>query len=243
MNSKIKGRFDPITDLELEQYLCGDLSKEKCELINNKIKQSQELSDYINDRKADKKAFYMKNPVLKIIKEKKESLFSRFFLLKNIYAVSGAAAAIILLLFIFPLQNIDNNIDSKIPNITIKGSFKAELYVLRNGETFVYNESVPLRKNDRVRLKIESPVSGFLTMIIKDDKNDFTSFYSNLQTTKSTFTVNDSLILDDSTNIEHWFVFLSKKPVSSDVLIEKLKNQIKINVPMSVLKIIKENSN
>ncbi|MBW1807428.1 MAG: hypothetical protein JRJ19_12875 [Deltaproteobacteria bacterium] len=233
MRNKVKGRFEPFTDYEIEEFLCGDSTAENSQRIEAGLADSAELAAYIAERRAQKDSFQKKHPTLSHDRQPTRSL--RW----PLAFASAAAAAIVILVFV--LLPTGTQVDlSDPPEIRAMGAVKATLTVRRQGRTFLYREGVLLRPRDQVRLSIESPQAGFLTVLGTSGRGKIEIYYNALKTTPGTFTVPDSLVLDDQLNTEQWFVILAKKEVESDVYIKRLREKEALDAKATVIRIVKE---
>jgi hypothetical protein len=226
-------RFDPFSDMEIEEYLCGDLSAEIRAQIEHAMHESVELSDYITKRQAQKEEFYSLHPRLVLPSKAEKS----FFLRPMVLAGAGAVAIILALILVFPvLENRSLEVES---TIRAMGSLKANLAIRRDDRVFTHRPGVLLRPGDQVRLSIESPQSGYLTLISRIG-NQYDVYYNSLKAPAGTYTVPDSLILDDDLDQEEWFIILSPKKAAAQKLIQLLRQNKQLKGAATSIRITKE---
>ncbi len=237
MLAKVNRRFEPLADLEIERYLCDDLEPAEHDRIEHIIKESTKLADYIQQRRQQKADFYLRQPRL-VLAEPTRPLRWHFSV-----AMAGAAvalAAVIMLLWV-PIERPATN-DINAPSIRAMGSLKISLAVLRQDRIFMYREGVLLRQGDRVRLSVESPARGFLTVLGRSAGGRMDIFYDGLPTTAGNYTVPDSLVLDGELEPEDWYVILTPRPVEASVLISQMASAEPIDAAATVIRIFKEAS-
>jgi len=235
MEDRVRGRFAPLTDLEIERFLCGELEGEAAERIERLAEQNPTLAAYLSERRAQQRAFFEAHPRLAVQlppARRRPPAWSA--------ALAGAAAVLALLvigLLAWPRGGLDGQ---QSPTIRARGALKVELTVRRGDRTFAYNEGVLLRSGDRLRLSLEAPVAGFLTLIGRDQRGRWTVYYDGLATAAGTWTAPDSLVLDDDPHPEQWFAVLSPKRVDARVLLERLRAGLPLEAAATVLTLDKE---
>ena len=251
MLRQIKGRFHPITDLQIELYLCDDLPPEEVATIETAMESSSRLRDYISERKADKEAFYFRHPRLEAVPSRFGSQ-KRRRLPRSALAWAGAAAAAILALVLLPFDVIDktdrattgDTSDVSAQNghsaIRARGSLKVMLVLKRGQEVRRYRTGEPLYSGDQIRLTLESHKSGYLTVIAKDDNNETHVYYDAIPTTAGSFTVPDSLLLDDYVGDEIWLVLLSDQRRSAKEYTTKWLNGEQLQAESTLISIKKK---
>ena len=232
MRTRVKGRCEPFSDFEIEEFLCGDSTAENSQRIEAAMTESAELADYIAERRAQKSSFQQKHPALSLERKPARNLGWPL-------AFASAAAAIVILFLVFLPTGKQVDLSDP-PEIRAMGAVKATLTVRRQGRTFLYREGVLLREGDQVRLSVESPRAGFLTVLGTAGRGKIVTYYNALKTTPGTFTVPDSLVLDDQLNTEQWFVILAKKEVESDIYIKRLREKETLDAKATVIRIVKE---
>lgn len=231
MRTRVKGQFEPLSDFEIEAYLCGDLGPQEKERVEAAVSASAELQEYIQKRRAEQEAFFREHPRLEVEKEPRRVAPMRFL------AWAGAAAAI-LVVALFVVLYIGGAKDE--PGIRAMGAVKATLTVQRNGRTFQYREGVLLREGDRVRLSVESPKSGHLTVLARGPGGQFEVYYDALRTTAGDYTVPDSLILDEQVGVEDWFIILDEEGKDPREYVRRLQSGAPLDARATVIRVVKE---
>jgi hypothetical protein len=234
MRTRVKGQFGPLSDFEIEAYLCGDLGPQEKERVEAAISASAELQEYIQKRQAEREEFFRAHPRLEINREPARIAPVRFL------AWAGAAAAVLVMALFVVLYAAGDKIVTDDPGIRAMGAVKATLTVQRNGRTFQYREGVLLREDDRVRLSVESPQSGHLTLLARQGGGKFEVYYDALKTTAGEYTVPDSLILDDHVGVEDWFIILAPAGKDPREYVQKLKSGAALDARATVIRVMKE---
>lgn len=234
MRTRVKGQFEPLSDFEIEAYLCGDLGPQEQERVEAVIAASAELQEYIRQRQAEREEFYRAHPRLEIEREPERIAPVRFL------AWAGAAAAVLVVALFVILYAAGEKGTTGDPGIRAMGAVKATLTVQRNGRTFQYREGVLLREGDRVRLSVESPHSGHLTVLARHAGGQFEVYYDALETTAGEYTVPDSLILDEHVGAEDWFIILAPAGKDPRDYVQKLKSGKPLDARATVIRVMKE---
>lgn len=234
MRSRVKGQFEPLSDFEIEAYLCGDLGPQETERVEAAIAASAELQSYIQKRRAEREEFFSAHPRLKIETGPQRVTPVRFL------AWAGAAAAVLIVALFVVLYAAGNGAVTEDPGIRAMGAVKATLTVQRNERTFQYRDGVLLREGDRVRLSVESPQSGHLTVLARTHGGKFEVYYDALKTTAGEFTVPDSLILDDHVGVEDWFIILAPAGRDPREYVQKLQSGDALDARATVIRVAKE---
>jgi hypothetical protein len=232
MRARVKGRFEPLSDFEIEAYLCGDLGPEDKERVENAVAASAELREYVQKRQAEREAFFRDHPRLKLEKEPARIAPVRF-----LAWAGAAAAAVVAVVALFVVLYAPGDDD---PGVRAMGALKATLTVQRNGRTFQYREGVLLREDDRVRLSVESPQSGHLTVLARGPGGTYEVYYSALKTTPGEYTVPDSLVLDEQVGVEDWFIILAPAGKDPREYIQKLQSGAPLDARATVIRVVKE---
>jgi hypothetical protein len=234
MRSRVKGQFEPLTDFEIEAYLCGDLGPQEKERVESAIAASAELQEYIQQRQAEREEFFSAHPRLKFDTEPRRVAPVRFL------AWAGAAAVVLVVALFVVLYAAGDKTVTDDPGIRAMGAVKATLTVQRNGRTFQYREGVLLREDDRVRLSVESPQSGHLTVLARQAGGKFEVYYDAIKTTAGEYTVPDSLILDDHVGVEDWFIILAPAGKDPREYVQKIRSGAPLDARATVIQIMKE---
>jgi hypothetical protein len=234
MRTRVKGQFEPLSDFEIEAYLCGDLGPQEKERVEAAISASAELQEYIQKRQAEREDFFSAHPRLEIETEPRRTAPVGFL------AWAGAAAAVMVAALFVVLYAAGDRTGAGDPEIRAMGAVKATLTVQRNGRTFRYREGVLLHEGDRVRLSVESPQSGHLTLLARGPGGRFEVYYDALKTTAGDYTVPDSLILDEQVGVEDWFIILDDEGRDPREYVQKLRSGSPLDARATVIRVVKE---
>lgn len=234
MRTRVKGRFEPLSDFEIEAYLCGDLGPEDTKRVEAAAAESAELRKYIQERQDEREDFFLAHPRLRLPEAPKRVTPQRIMV-----AVASAAimAAFVVTLVFWAAPDKGGQIES---SIRAMGTVKATLTVQREGRTFQHREGVLLREGDRVRLSVESPQSGHLTVLARSHGGKFEVYYDALRTTAGDYTVPDSLILDDQVGMEDWFIILAPAGKDPREYVQKLRSGATLDARATVIRVVKE---
>lgn len=234
MRSKVKGRFDPLTDFEIEEYLCGDLSDDAAARVEKAMGESPALKAYIVDRRAEKEAFAVRHPRLPSLQPNpRGSLrWAPWFA-----SAAVAAAAVVAVVWVG-----DGPVPGSVHRTAIRarGTLKVSLMVKREGRAFVHRAGVPLRPGDQVRLTVEAPSPGFLTVLGQEQAGAVSVYHDGVRTTAGSFTVPGSLVLDDYVGEEAWFIILAPQHLPADEYIQTLRAGEHLAGDVAVLRLLKE---
>lgn len=242
MRPKVKGRFEPFSDRELEAYLVGELDAEQATQIEQAANQQPELSQYLDERRAEQRAFFLLHPSLQRAPARTSfwAPLWRGWLLPS--GLAAAAAAMLLLYIAMPLTPGDDGLsgDPSQGAVRSKGAPKIELTVQRSDRTFTYRQGMLLRQGDRVRVTVESATPGWLCLLGRDGRGQVSVYYEKTQIKAGTYTLPDSLELDAAEGVEQWYAVLSEAPISAPALAEKLRRGEALEGRVTVIEIVKE---
>jgi hypothetical protein len=236
MRTRVKGRFEPLSDFEIEAYLCGDLGPGERERVEAAVAASAELKEYILRRQAEREAFFRDHPRLELEKEPESVAPVRYWA----WAGAAAAAAVAVVALFVVLYAGGEKSSTGDPGIRAMGALKATLAVQRDGRTFRYRPGVLLREGDRVRISVESPQSGHLTVLARGHGGKFEVYYDALRTTAGDYTVPDSLILDHQVGTEDWFIILAPQGRDPREYIQMLQDKRELDARATVIRVVKE---
>lgn len=234
MRARVRGRFEPFSDFEIEAYLCGDLGPEERARVEAALAASVEFQGYIQKRREEREAFFRDHPRLELGRASPRLAPVR------VLALAGAAAALAVVALFVVLFAGGERPPAGDPWIRSMGALKATLTIQRDGRTFRYRPGVLLREGDRVRLSVESPQSGHLTVLARDQAGKFEVYYDALRTTAGEYTVPDSLILDDHVGVEDWFIILAPAGKDPREYVQKLLSGEPLDVRATVIRVVKE---
>lgn len=234
MRTRVKGRFGPLSDFEIEAYLCGDLGPEDRRRVEVAISASAELREYIQKRQEEREDFFRAHPRPELRRAPARIAPVR------VLAFAGAAAVLVFAVIFVVLFAGGEKTTTADPGIRAMGALKATLTVQRNGRTFRYRPGVLLREGDRVRISVESPRSGHLTVLARGHGGKFEVYYDALPTTAGEYTVPDSLILDEHVGVEDWFIILAPAGKNPGEYVKQLSSGEPLEARATVIRVVKE---
>ena len=139
-------------------------------------------------------------------------------------AVSFAAAAMLVigLMSFWPEHRMETS------DISYKGSFAFSAVVKRNHNQFKLQSGSTLQKNDALRFVVQTGGVGYVYIFDLDANGNITSLYpfgdteSNLPAiaiaSAGQHTLDDSIVLDDSTGVEHLVAVFSQTPFNTGLI-------------------------
>jgi hypothetical protein len=234
MRARVKGKFGDLTDFEIEAYLTGELSPEEARRVEEAAASSGELAGYLRQRQEEREAFFRAHPVL----PQRETPSGRRFTWP--LALAGAAAVLAAVVLAVVLSTSGSGEDPG--GIRSMGAFKTTMTVRRGERTFVHRQGVPLREGDQVRLSLEAPASGFLTVLGQAGAGPVEVYYDGVQTRPGTFTVPVSLVLDGDVGAEEWTVILAPERKPASFYSGAIREGRPLDAPANRIRITKEAS-
>jgi len=219
MRARITGRF-AVADYELEAFLCGELSPERCAEIERATLADPGLRGHLAERSASRARFAVEHPLrLSAIPAPAGALSAARASRRWLLVAALAAPALALALWwsgarsaatpSFAAEAAPGARDT----VRVKGNGLAvELHVKRGERVFRPRPDERLRAGDRVRLSVEAARAGYLTLLARDEHGSVSVYYDRLPVQPGHFTVPDSLLLDDSASDEVWLVLLASEP-------------------------------
>ena len=213
MADAARRRFAPLSDLELERYLVGELSGEALARVERAIEADAALKAHVLERRADQAAFTLQRPPLRLPEKQPRAL--------PWWVVSFASLATAAALVFLVAPRFSASEDGGA--VRVRGGPKVSVTVQRDERVFEYRQGVLLAPKDRIRLTVESPAAGYLTVLGRDASQAPVVHYDNVPVTAGTFTAPDSLELDDSPRAEELVVVVSPTPVDSSALLGAMR--------------------
>ena len=249
MKARVRGRFDPWSDFEIETYLCGDGDPDLRARIEASARDSKELRAYLAERRAQREAFLTLHPVLppspKLEARRSWLGSARTWWLSAAVGLSAAAAGVAL--WVQPSPNPAPRVSSPDlaadAGIRTRGGLTARLVIRRKGRTFDYDGRFALRPGDQARIVVESPHGGYVTVIGEDEADapdgKLPVFYDNAPLGPGRQVLPGSLTLDDRVGTERWVVFHAREPVSTEELRAAVRQGRPVEAAQTVLTFIK----
>ena len=117
MKESVAKRFSPFSDMQIEEYLCGDATESESAEIESAMANNPSLSAHIQERRAEDAAFYTLHPTLEL---QETGSISTWFenLLNHRNAMGGLLAAALSVCIIYvgiqqPDPSLENNIQMR----------------------------------------------------------------------------------------------------------------------------------
>lgn len=227
---KISRRFASVSELELEEFLCGDASEAVQGKISELARSNSEFAEHVREREAGRAAFQLQHPRLRSAEPTPSRRRTWGWTLACSSVVVAAAA-------IFVVSRPEESVSSQIRQ---RGAVKASLAVRRDGRVFAHGEGVLLRKADQVRLTVESSRGGYLSLLGRDELGIVSIYYDSVPIAAGTATLPGSLVLDDFVGEEKWYVIVTEAQVTAESLAERLRSNDALGVPATALVLVKE---
>ena len=201
MKVRIQGKFHPLSDFELEAYLCEESGPAERERVELAIAKNPELGAYIAERRAARAEFAARYP-LPARSSQRQAPWKLWL------AGSALAAAAAVLL----LPTTRSHPPAATPDtVRAKGnSLNAELYVKRGSDVWQHRPEVSLQPGDALRLQVVSTHAGYLTLLGRDSSGLVSVHYDRLVTSGGRYTAPDSLILDAEGGDEQWLLVFDR---------------------------------
>ncbi len=219
-------RFAPFSDYQLEEYVAGVADPADAHSIERAAAQSGELARYLAERRAERAAFLLRHPRLE--RDPRRPRLTRLGFSGALLAACAAAAV----MWLTPPAG-------DAPEVRVKGGARASIVVQRDGRTFPRTEGVLLRPGDKLRLVVDAPRPGFVTVVARD-RQGFTALYDAVAIAAGETALPGSWVLDDTPGPETWFVLIAEEASAASRLQEVLRQGSPIEVPLTVLTLDKE---
>jgi hypothetical protein len=239
MKDPIRGTF-PVRDLDIEAYLCGELEGAARRGFELELERSPELQVYLDERILARSRFLREHPLRLPLTAAPQRKHDGSVLWGGLLAAVAVAA-----LFV-PGRPVRDHDFVRLPSATedtvrVKGNtLAAELFVKRGETVFRYRPGTVLQPQDRVRLSVECPSSGYLTVFGRDGSGEVSVYYAGLLTSPGRYTVPDSLILDDVDGDEEWVLVFALEAEPVERYIDAFTNGQPIGAAHAIFHLHKE---
>ena len=240
MRDQVRGPFYPVRDIEIEAYLCGELHGAARGRLEAELERNAKLKAYVEDRRREQASFLARHPFTLQLPATASQRRDGSVIW------GGLLAAVALLALILPGRSrVEPELTpwpyAERDTVRVKGNtLSADLFVKRGETVFRYRPGTALRAGDRVRISIESPSSGYLSVFGRDARGQVSVYYSALLTTSGRYTVPDSLILDDADGDEQWVLVHAADMQPIDRYVDAFTHGRDLNAPHAVIQLHKE---
>lgn len=214
MKPHIVGSMTPFSEYEIDLYMVGDASSELTERVEARVGADPDFAAIIDEQRAEREAFYVTRPRLP---QPAPSRAKTSWLFAAVGGLAVAATAALLMVVVPAQEHRSSSL------IRTRGGLKVTLTVRRDERIFPYEDSVRLHAGDQVRVTIESPAAGFLSVVGREAGNTWSVLYDAVPVRAGSFTAPGSRVMDSSLVEETWYVFLTPDPVSALEIVERLK--------------------
>ncbi len=214
MKPRLLGTMRPFSEYEIDLYMVGDAPLELAQRVDAHVASDPRFAALIAEQRAEQEAFYFIKPRLPEA-TRLESGAKALWLLG---ALGGLAVASVLLLMVVPAG------DQGAPrSIRTRGGLKTILTVKRGERVFPYGGRARLRAGDQIRVSVEAPAAGFLSVVGRETGHAWSIHYDAVPTRAGSFTAPGSRTMDSSLADETWYVVLTPDPLSAQEIIKRLK--------------------
>ena len=208
------------TASELERYLVGELEAERAAIIDRAAEEDRELKAWIDERRAERQAFLLdprRKPFAELIQRAGEQRAKPRLVPWWTGLSLVAAAAVVAVLFVRPPQ--ENTIRNK-------GGLSLQAAVL-DGDRAQLFEGEKLHPGSRLRLAVDDPRGGYVTVILEEANGDVSVLYGPDELGRlrpGSHRLPGSLELDEELGRERIYVLMSDEPPQLDVWVGELKS-------------------
>lgn len=208
----------PFTATELEDYLVGELTPDRAAVIEAAAKEDAALSDHLEARRAERAAFLhdpRRRSFASLVDE--AGAAKKPWLSWSSFAL-GIAAAAAAGLVLAPSGDA--------PGIRTKGGISVKAAVLTGGEPELFDATKALHPGDRIRLTVDDPSGGFLTVILEEASGEVDVLYRPAELGElrpGTHMLPDSLELDTKVGRERIYVIMSNERGDPEAWREEIK--------------------
>lgn len=235
MRHRVRRRFEPWSDLEIEEYLCGDLTAEQAARLEAGLQTNPALREHLEARQRERAVFFRAHPVLALAPRPKP------FLWPVLSAASVLGLAVLSALWLFRAADTPDRPDRpERTTIVARGALKASLTAKRGERAFAYREGVLLRAGDQLRLTVETESGGYLSLLGRDQRGQVSVYYRSIPIPPGSATAPDSLVLDDDLGSEDWIVVVTPEPIAAEELIRRLESGAPLGGQGALLTLEKE---
>lgn len=205
IKAKVRRQFEPLSDFELEAYLCDELSAEARARVEACSASDPALRAYLEQRQQARAQFAVQHPLR--TRKSRRALFSML-------GLGLAAAAALSVMTVLP----EADSGSAPGKVRVKGAavLQASLSVQRGPQKWVHRPEIQLRADDQLMLTVDTDGPGFVTLLGRDTRGEITVYYDALPTAGGRFVSPTSLTLDSQPGDELWLVVFAPEERAAD---------------------------
>ncbi|MCA2979261.1 MAG: hypothetical protein INH41_02315 [Myxococcaceae bacterium] len=208
----MKARFHPVTDLDVERYLVGELSGDEAARVEAAARASEVLQRHLDERRAAKRAFALKRPPLRLPAATRPAWWPWAL------ALPVAAAALVAVVRRAPVEGDG-------PGIARRGAEVAEveIAVQREEAVFPWRAGVILEPKDRLRLTVKTAAPSVATLIGEDARREPVILYEAVALPGGALTLPGSLEVDDTPGGERLYLFVGPTAPDAPALLKAVR--------------------
>lgn len=208
IKAKVRRQFEPLSDFEIEAYLCGELSESERARVEACSASEPALRAYLERRQAARARFAQQHP-LRLTREPKG------IRVRMVVSMLGLAAVAMLgVVAVTPeLRAPEAEGGSTPAAVRVKGAaaLQASLSVQRGQQRWLHRPEIPLRPDDQLMLTLETEGPGYVTLLGRDARGEIAVYYDALPVAGGRFIAPTSLTLDSQPGDELWLAVFSRE--------------------------------
>ena len=203
---------------ELEDYLAGELDPAQAKAIEMASEHNSELSNWLARRQSEREAFFQDprrrsfaSLLAEATQQRSPSRWAPWFavrygktkaVLRTTGLTFGLVAGVTAMAMVIPTR----------PEVRTKGGFSVRAAVLVDGSAHILTSGEPLVPRSRLRLTIEDPVGGYLTVLLEERNGTVNLLYAPEELgelSPGTHLLPGSLELDERLGRERLYIIMS----------------------------------
>ncbi len=226
-----------ISDLMLEQYNLGELSREEKLFIDKKIESDPDLQLRLSDIKRSDFEFLNQYPADVVLNRKDQhDHHNRKTQKRNTFSIiSGICAAALLVGIAFPMiwnhSHLTNANGDRAKGMAPPQAAETDLSIyLKTGPESVIYQGIPLQEGNTIQLAYTVPGIRYGVIYSVDGRSNVTLHYpysmngnTQLIADKQT-ALEEAYVLDDAPNYEVFFFVVSKTPLDTESIIHNAES-------------------
>ena len=204
---------------DIEDYLAGVLAADRTAALERAAEEDEELAMYLMERRAERDAFLLdprRRSFQSLVEEAGPE--RRPWALWTMGLVAAAAAVFLLI----PR--------GEAPGVRTKGGLSVKAAIQGEGAPRMFDASDGVHPGDRIRLTVEDPGGGFLTVLLEERSGDVDILYRPEELGElvpGAHMLPDSLRLDDALGRERLYVIMSNERLDPEVWKKEIRRSNK----------------